>query len=240
MKKIFALLLVLTLGLALVACGNSAEEQVADFHPETPEEFLETVLEDFNSRTEYRRRCEKYPDEEKVGEVLDVYISNIGTDELTLSGTLKNKKTDEVNALYGEGTIEGEKVVLVKPQTFMNLSGESIREFKSWYKTDDSKIIIIYDDVSLPVGKMRIRPKGSAGGHNGMKSIIYQLGSEDFPRIKIGVGSPQNPDFDLADYVLGKFTKAEVKELIQKAIDTADAVGEIIKNGIEKAMTKYN
>ena len=149
-------------------------------------------------------------------------------------------KKAKFNALYGEGTIEGEKVVLVKPQTFMNLSGESIREFKSWYKTDDSKIIIIYDDVSLPVGKMRIRPKGSAGGHNGMKSIIYQLGSEDFPRIKIGVGSPQNPDFDLADYVLGKFTKAEVKELIQKAIDTADAVGEIIKNGIEKAMTKYN
>ena len=149
-------------------------------------------------------------------------------------------KKAKFNALYGEGTIEGEKVVLVKPQTFMNLSGESIREFKSWYKTDDSKIIIIYDDVSLPVGKMRIRPKGSAGGHNGMKSIIYQLGSDDFPRIKIGVGSPQNPDYDLADYVLGKFTKAEVKELIQKAIDTADAVGEIIKNGIEKAMTKYN
>ena len=149
-------------------------------------------------------------------------------------------KKAKFNALYGEGTIEGEKVVLVKPQTFMNLRGESIREFKSWYKTDDSKIIIIYDDVSLPVGKMRIRPKGSAGGHNGMKSIIYQLGSDDFPRIKIGVGSPQNPDYDLADYVLGKFTKAEVKELIQKAIDTADAVGEIIKNGIEKAMTKYN
>lgn len=149
-------------------------------------------------------------------------------------------KKAKFNALYGEGTIEGEKVVLVKPQTFMNLSGESIREFRSWYKTDDSKIIIIYDDVSLPVGKMRIRPKGSAGGHNGMKSIIYQLGSDDFPRIKIGVGSPDNPDYDLADYVLGKFTKAEVKELIQKAIDTADAVGEIIKNGIEKAMTKYN
>ncbi len=149
-------------------------------------------------------------------------------------------KKAKFNALYGEGTIEGEKVDLVKPQTFMNLSGESIREFKSWYKTDNHQIIIIYDDVSLPVGKMRIRPKGSAGGHNGMKSIIFQLGSDDFPRIKIGVGSPDNPDFDLADYVLGKFTKAEVKELIQKAIDTADAVGEIIKNGIEKAMTKYN
>jgi PTH1 family peptidyl-tRNA hydrolase len=87
---------------------------------------------------------------------------------------------------------------------------------------------------------MRIRAKGSAGGHNGMKSIIYQLGSEDFPRIKIGVGSPENPDYDLADYVLGKFTKTEVKELVQMAINTADAVGEIIKTGIEKAMSSFN
>lgn len=149
-------------------------------------------------------------------------------------------KKAKFNAIYGEGNIEGEKVVLVKPQTFMNLSGEAIREFKSWYKVENSQIIIIYDDVSLPVGKMRIRPKGSAGGHNGMKSIIYQLGSEDFPRIKIGVGSPQNPDYDLADYVLGKFTRAEVKDLVQMAINTADAVGEIIKTGIEKAMSSFN
>lgn len=149
-------------------------------------------------------------------------------------------KKAKFNAIYGEGSIEGEKVVLVKPQTFMNLSGEAIREFKSWYKVEDSQIIIIYDDVSLPVGKMRIRAKGSAGGHNGLKSIIYQLGSEDFPRIKIGVGSPQNPDYDLADYVLGKFSKAEVKELVQMAINTADAVGEIIKSGIEKAMSSFN
>ncbi len=149
-------------------------------------------------------------------------------------------KKAKFNALYGEGIIEGEKVVLVKPQTFMNLSGEAIREFKSWYKAENSQIIIIYDDVSLPVGKMRIRPKGSAGGHNGMKSIIYQINSDLFPRIKIGVGSPDNPDFDLADYVLGKFTKSEIKELIPIAVKTADAVGEIIKNGIEKAMSSYN
>lgn len=149
-------------------------------------------------------------------------------------------KKAKFNALYGEGIIEGEKAVLVKPQTFMNLSGEAIREFKSWYKVEDSQIIIIYDDVSLPVGKMRIRPKGSAGGHNGMKSIIYQLDSEVFPRIKIGVGSPDNPDFDLADYVLGRFSKAEVKELIPIAIKTADAVGEIIRNGVERAMAAFN
>lgn len=149
-------------------------------------------------------------------------------------------KKAKFNAIYGEGMIEGEKVVLVKPQTFMNLSGEAVREFREWYKTDNSQIIIIYDDVSLPVGKMRIRPKGSAGGHNGMKSIIYQLNSEEFPRIRIGIGSPENPEFDLADYVLGKFTKAEVKELVEIAINTAEAVGEIIKNGLEKAMTKFN
>ncbi|MBR5155057.1 MAG: aminoacyl-tRNA hydrolase [Clostridia bacterium] len=149
-------------------------------------------------------------------------------------------KKAKFNALYGEGVIEGEKVVLVKPQTFMNLSGEAICEFKSWYKVEDSQIIIIYDDVSLPVGKMRIRPKGSAGGHNGMKSIIYQINSDLFPRIKIGVGSPENPDFDLADYVLARFTKAEVKELIPIAVKVAEAVGEIIKNGIEKAMSNYN
>ena len=149
-------------------------------------------------------------------------------------------KKSKFNALFGEGTIEGEKVVLVKPQTFMNLSGQAVREFKNWYKAENSEIIIIYDDVSLPVGKMRIRPKGSAGGHNGIKDIIYQLSSEDFPRIKIGVGSPENPDYDLADYVLGKFTKNEVKELIPIAIKAAEAVGEIIKNGVEKAMSKFN
>ncbi len=149
-------------------------------------------------------------------------------------------KKVKFNAIYGEGTIEGEKVVLVKPQTFMNLSGESIREFKSWYKAEDSQIIIIYDDVSLPIGKMRIRPKGSAGGHNGMKSIIYQLNSDTFPRIKIGVGSPENPDYDLADYVLGRFTKSEVDALVPIAVKTAEAVGEIIKNGTAQAMAKFN
>ena len=149
-------------------------------------------------------------------------------------------KKAKFNAIYGEGIIENEKVVLVKPQTFMNLSGESIREFKSWYKAENNEIIIIYDDVSLPVGKLRIRAKGSAGGHNGMKSIILQLNSAEFTRIKIGVGSPENPDYDLADYVLGKFTKEEIKELIPMAIKTADAVGEIVKNGAESARSKYN
>ncbi len=167
---------------------------------------------------------------------------NVGFETLDAVAAKYNIDVKKVkfNGIYGEGKIEGERVVLVKPQTFMNLSGECIRDFKNWYKTEDTQIIIIYDDISLPLGKMRIRPKGSAGGHNGVKSIIYQLGSEVFPRIKIGVGAPDNPDYDLADYVLGKFSATEIKELVPTAVKAAEAVGEIIKNGTESAMSKYN
>ncbi len=149
-------------------------------------------------------------------------------------------KKAKFNALYGEGYIAGEKVVLVKPQTYMNLSGESIRDFKAWYKTDNTQIIIIYDDISLPVGKMRIRPKGSAGGHNGVKSIIYQLQTDIFPRIKIGVGQPKYEDYDLADYVLGRFSAEEVKTLVPVAVKAADAVETIITQGTEMAMSRFN
>ena len=149
-------------------------------------------------------------------------------------------KKAKFNAIYGEGTINGEKVILVKPQTYMNLSGESIRDFKAWYKADNTEIIVIYDDASLPVGKLRLRPKGSAGGHNGVKSIIYQLNTDVFPRIKVGIGKPENPNYDLADYVLGKFSGDEVKTLIPAAVKAADAVGYIIEAGIEKAMAAYN
>ena len=167
---------------------------------------------------------------------------NVGFDTLDAVAAKYNIDVKKVkfNGIYGEGSIAGEKVVLVKPQTFMNLSGECIRDFKNWYKVDNEQIIIIYDDISLPLGKMRIRPKGSAGGHNGIKSIIYQTGSEVFPRIKIGVGSPENPDYDLADYVLGHFSKAEIDVLVPVAVKAADAVAEIIKNGTEKAMSAYN
>ena len=167
---------------------------------------------------------------------------NIGFETLDAIAAKYNisVKKGKFNAIYGEGYIAGEKVVLVKPQTYMNLSGESIREFKSWYKVDADNIIIVYDDISLPVGKMRIRPKGSAGGHNGIKSIIYQLQTEVFPRIKIGVGQPQHEDYDLADYVLGRFTPDEVKALVPVAVKAAEAIEVIISNGCEKAMSKYN
>ena len=106
---------------------------------------------------------------------------------------------EKFRAVFGSGTIAGEKVIVAKPQTYMNLSGESIRELAEWYKIDSENIIIMYDDISLPVGKLRIREKGSAGGHNGIKNIIYQLKTDVFPRIKIGMGMPQNPEYDIKD-----------------------------------------
>lgn len=151
-----------------------------------------------------------------------------------------NINKEKFKGLYGDGRIGGEKVLLVKPQTFMNLSGESIREFVNWYKVEPEKVIVVYDDISLPVGKLRIRPKGSAGGHNGIKSIIYQLNTDIFPRIKIGVGSPENKNYDLADYVLGKFSKEETEILIKTVIKVADATEALIKSGIDKAMAEFN
>lgn len=141
--------------------------------------------------------------------------------------------------LIGEGNIAGEKVILLKPQTFMNLSGESVREAAAFHKIPPENVIIIHDDISLPVGTLRIREKGSAGGHNGLKSIIAHLNSQDFPRMKIGVGAPQ-PDKDLADYVLGKFSKEEEKTLFDVLTRVCDAVSEYIRNGGASAMNKYN
>lgn len=144
-------------------------------------------------------------------------------------------------ALIGEGNIAGEKVLLVKPQTYVNLSGESLREICSYYKVLPENVIVIHDDVSLSCGKLRIRRKGSDGGHNGLKSIIYQLNSDEFIRIKIGVGAPPVKEYDMADWVLGHFSKEEVAHL-SKLVDCVveEAVPEIIKNGASSAMNKYN
>ena len=143
-------------------------------------------------------------------------------------------------SLIGEGNIAGERVILVKPQTFVNLSGEALREVCAYYKVPAENVIVIHDDVSLDCGKLRIRKKGSDGGHNGLKSIIYQLNSDEFTRIKIGVGAkPEH--YDLADWVLGHFSKDEVSHL-SKLVDCVveEAVPEIIKNGADSAMNKYN
>lgn len=143
-------------------------------------------------------------------------------------------------ALYGETEINGEKAFLLKPQTFMNNSGESIAEFVSFFKIPVENVIIISDDISLDTGRIRVRGKGSAGGHNGLKSIIYHLNSDQFPRIRIGIGSPQHKDYDLADYVLGRFAKEEIPVLEDAIIRADKAVGEIIARGFQSAMNKFN
>ena len=143
-------------------------------------------------------------------------------------------------AMYGKGMIAGEKVLAVKPLTYMNLSGESLRECVNYYKLDpETQMIVIYDDIDLEPGQIRIRKKGSAGGHNGIKSIIAQLGTQNFYRIKVGVGAKPR-GWDLADYVLGRFSSDE-RIAVDKAIkEAADAVEMILKDGIEAAMNHYN
>lgn len=143
-------------------------------------------------------------------------------------------------ALYGECEIGSEKVYLIKPQTYMNLSGDSVVEFVKFFKIPVENVIVISDDISLETGRIRIRPKGSAGGHNGLKSIIYQLNSDEFVRVKIGVGSPKHQEHDLADYVLGRFTKDEIPVLEESIIKSYKAINEIIKRGVQSAMNKYN
>lgn len=137
----------------------------------------------------------------------------------------------------GEGFIGTEKVILIKPTTYMNLSGECLREVLDFYKLTNEDILVIYDDISLDVGRLRIRPKGSAGGHNGIKSIISHLGTDEFARIKIGVGQPKG---DLVNHVLGKFSKEE-KEVLDESLEATNlAANEIIKEDTQSAMNKYN
>ncbi len=144
------------------------------------------------------------------------------------------------NGLIGKGYIEGQKVILIKPQTFMNLSGESIRAATDYYKIDEKKeLIVIFDDVSLEVGQLRIRKKGSAGGHNGIKSIISHLGHDEFRRIKVGVGEKPK-QYDLADYVLGHFTTAERKIMDKTAAEAVQAVSMMVMDEIDSAMNLFN
>lgn len=142
-------------------------------------------------------------------------------------------------ALIGEGRIGSEKVLLVKPQTYMNLSGETLIDIYQYYKVDLSNIIVVYDDIDLDVGKLRIRKKGSGGTHNGMRSITKCLGSTDFPRVRVGVSKPR-PGQDLADFVLSKFRKEEAIDLENGLEKAYRAVDTIIRENIEISMNKYN
>lgn len=132
------------------------------------------------------------------------------------------------------------KVLLMKPQTYMNLSGEAVRQAASFYKIPPERIIVISDEISLPIGKIRVRGKGSAGGHNGLKNIISCIGSDQFPRIRVGVGSPPHPDYDMKDWVLAGFKGRDAEDISSAVKLAAEAAEYYIINGCEKAMNKFN
>ena len=165
---------------------------------------------------------------------------NVGFDMIDILG---NKYNIDINrrkfkGIFGSGTIDNKKVYLLKPETYMNLSGESVREIMEYYQIPIENVIIVYDDISLDVGKIRIRKKGSAGGHNGIKSIISQLSTEDFLRIKIGVGSPDKEE--LVNHVLGTFCKEDREEIEEIFKVSVLAIETIIKEDSDEAMNKYN
>ena len=166
---------------------------------------------------------------------------NMGFDTINcLANQMKIDITrSKFNALYGSGNIGEEKVILVKPQTFMNLSGKAIREFKNFYKIELSEIIVIYDDIDVEKGKIRIRKKGSAGSHNGMKSVIQELMADEFTRIRVGIGGPEFKG-DLINHVLEPISKKEREILDEGIFDAKSAIIEILKNGVDSAMNKYN
>ena len=167
---------------------------------------------------------------------------NVGFDVIDRLSEKYNISVDtkKHRAYIGKGVIEGQKVILAKPQTYMNLSGESILSLVDYYKIDvEEELLIIYDDISLETGQLRIRAKGSAGGHNGIKNIIAHMGTQVFPRIKVGVGEKPK-GYDLADYVLGHFSKAE-RELMDEGYDNAVRAAEMIISGrMNEAMNEFN
>lgn len=167
---------------------------------------------------------------------------NVGFDVIDVIADKYNISVDakKSRAYIGKGIIEGQKVILVKPQTYMNLSGESIRGIVDYYKIDPAEeLLVIYDDISLNPGQIRVRSRGSAGGHNGIKNIIANLGTDVFARIKVGIGEKPKK-YDLADYVLSRFSKGE-RELLEEAYEhAASAVSQIVRGEIQSAMNEYN
>ena len=161
---------------------------------------------------------------------LDVLAENLGckVDKLKFQG------------LYGQTNYGGRKIFLLKPQTYMNLSGKSVLQLSAYFNIPPAHIIVLFDDISLEPGRLRIRPDGSAGGHNGIKSIIQELGSQAFPRVKIGVGGKAHPDQDLADHVLSGFSASEEKTLAVALKNGADAALTIIDKGVPEAANRFN
>lgn len=167
---------------------------------------------------------------------------NCGFRAIDILADKLNCKVDrsKFQGLYGQVVNNGRKLFLLKPQTFMNLSGKSVLQLSSYFSIPPQRIIVLFDDISLDPGRLRIRGNGSAGGHNGIKSIISELGSQEFPRVKIGVGAKPHPEQDLADWVLSSFSASEDKVLQPALENAADAVLCIVDKGIEAAACKYN
>ncbi len=147
-------------------------------------------------------------------------------------------KQNKFKGQYGIGQAEGQKVILLKPQTFMNLSGESVVPFLNWYQVPQENLIVIYDDLDLPLGKIRIRAKGSSGGHNGLKSIIAQLGSQEFSRVRVGIGKSEQ--IETADWVLSRFASEEENVLTEALEQARQAVQVILKQNLAAAMNQFN
>ena len=166
---------------------------------------------------------------------------NMGFDtinELAKNNNINITKT-KFKALYETGIIQNEKVILLKPQTYMNLSGESIKEICDFYNIEAKDIIVIYDDIDIEKGKIKLRKKGGPGSHNGMKSVVQELGTTEFPRVRVGIGQPEFKS-DMINYVIGKVPEKEQKVLAEGVKKASEAVEEIIKNGIDIAMNKFN
>lgn len=167
---------------------------------------------------------------------------NVGFRTVDLLAADLHTKVDRLKckALTRLVTRQGQKILLVQPQTYMNLSGAAVSALASYYKVPPERILVIFDDISLPVGRIRIRKDGSAGGHNGIKSIIQSLGTDRFPRVKVGVGAKPHPDYDLADWVLSKFSAQEEKALGPALENAAKAALMVLDEGTEKAASAYN
>lgn len=167
---------------------------------------------------------------------------NCGFRAIDLIAEALNCKIDKAKfqGLYGQTTYQGTKLYLLKPQTYMNLSGRSVLQMSSYFNIPPQRIIVLFDDISLEPGRLRIRAEGSAGGHNGIKSIIAELGSQDFPRVKIGVGAKPHKDADLANWVLSGFTASEEKALSVSLKNAADAALCITEKGIYEAANRFN
>lgn len=182
-------------------------------------------------------------------------IVGLGNPEPEYSRTRHNMGFDVINKLaqkyeielsrsnykgiYGTGIIEGQKVILIKPQTFMNASGESVREYAKFYKIPLEDILVVYDDMDTEIGSIRIRQKGGAGSHNGMKSMVQELGGEGFPRIRVGIGRPKG-EYDRIDYVIGQIPDEEYMNLQEGQEKAVESIVYYIKNGIDNAMNRFN